>query len=228
MLDVGGEKFSIDRKLVQRYPSSRLARLLRAQTLTEILKHCDEYTLGSPPEYYYDRNPDRFPVILNLYRIEELHMMRSGCPVVFQRELEYWMIDEDDMEPCCAIKYYEEVHVCQKGKEEDSEINEKAIELAEDENFGQTKLGKIRYFIWRTLEYPGSSPYAQIWAVVSMLLVVLSTALFFYETLDVEENPENSDENPNKAAVLETIDNVVMFFFTIEYVLRLITSPNTQ
>ena len=60
-----------------------------------------------------------------------------------------------------------------------------------------------------------------------MLLVVLSNALFFYETLDVEENPENSNENPNKAAVLETIDNVVMFFFTIEYVLRLITSPNT-
>ena len=227
VLDVGGEKFSIERKTLQRYPKSRLARLMRAPNVAEILKHCEEFTPGSPPEYFFDRNPDRFPVILNMYRIKELHMSRNGCPLVFQKELEYWMIDEDDMEPCCSITYYEKVVVCQNEKEEENDIKEKAVQQAEDEDFGETKLGKLRFFIWSTLEYPGSNAYAQVWAIVSMLLVVFSTALFFLETMEgIEENAEGYIEYPNIASVLDWADRLVMFLFTLEYILRLITCPH--
>ena len=224
VLDVGGEKFSIERKLLQRYPRSRLARLMRAPNIEEVLKHCEEFTPGNPPEYFFDRNPDRFPVILNMYRIKELHMLESGCSLIFQKELEYWMIDEDDMEPCCSVKYYEEVVVCQNEKEEDNETEERAIEQAEDEEFGETKLGKIRFFTWRTLEYPGHNAYAQVWAVVSMLLVVFSTAFFCLETMEViGENDDGYIEYPNIASALNLVDRLVIFLFTIEYILRLVT-----
>ena len=223
ILDVGGEKFIIEKKLLQRYPRSRLARLMRANTVQDVLKHCEEFTPGSPPEYFFDRNPDRFPVILNMYRIQALHLSRSGCPLVFKKELEYWMIDEDDMEPCCSVKYYQEVVVCQNEKEEDTEIQEKAVEQAKDEDFGESHLGKMRSFIWNTLEYPGSSAYAQAWAVISMLLVVFSTALFFLETLDGIEDPA---ESPLLSSFLTYSDRVVMCVFTVEYVLRITTSPH--
>ena len=200
---------------------------MRATNIEDILQHCEEFTPGCPPEYFFDRNPDRFPVVLNMYRIEALHMSRSGCPLVFQKELEYWMIDEDEMEPCCSIRYYEEIVVCQNEKEEDNDIKEKAIEQAKDEDFGQTKLGKLRYFIWTTLEYPGSNGYAQAWGVFSMLLVVFSTALFFLETMDgIEESADGHVEYPVLVSFLDWSDKLVMFLFTLEYVLRLITCPH--
>ena len=226
-MDVGGERFCIERSLLQRYPRSRLARLMRADTVAEILRLCEEFTPGSPPEYFFDRNPDRFPVILNMYRIKELHMNLSGCPVIFQKELEYWMIDEDDMEPCCSIKYYEEVNVCQKEKEEDIENDEKAKEKAGEENFGETRYGKIRYFIWSTLEYPSSSLYAQVWGAVSLLFVILSTVLFFLETLlDNDENDEDYMDHTVTITILKLFDVSTMIFFTIEYVLKLVTCPS--
>ena len=47
------------------------------------------------------------------------------------------MIDEDDMEPCCSMKYYEEVVACQIEKEEDNEKAERVKKKgAAEEKFG--------------------------------------------------------------------------------------------
>ena len=40
---------------------------------------------------------------------------------MFQKDLEYWQIDELILEPCCALKYYPEIELCvkeQKGEQE--------------------------------------------------------------------------------------------------------------
>ena len=47
---------------------SRLGRLMRAESVGAILELCDEFTPGHPPVYYFDRNPDNFISILNMYR----------------------------------------------------------------------------------------------------------------------------------------------------------------
>ena len=41
---------------------------MRAETIEKVLELCDEFTPGDPPEYFFDRNPDNFPAILNMYR----------------------------------------------------------------------------------------------------------------------------------------------------------------
>ena len=46
----------------------RLGKLVRAETIEKVLELCDEFTPGDPPEYFFDRNPDNFPAILNMYR----------------------------------------------------------------------------------------------------------------------------------------------------------------
>ena len=46
----------------------RLGQLMRAETIDKILSLCDEFTPGNTPEYFFDRNPDNFPAILNMYR----------------------------------------------------------------------------------------------------------------------------------------------------------------
>ena len=109
-----------------RHPATRLGRLMMAQTVDKILLLCDEFLPGDPPEYFFDRNPVNFPTILNMYRYirvimqwakgrkhilrtDKFHMIESGCALVFQKDLEYWAVDEYSLEPCCALKYFPEV-----------------------------------------------------------------------------------------------------------------------
>ena len=87
---------------------------MNADTVDKILALCDEFVPGNgnPPEYFFDRNPVNFPTILNVYRTDKFHMIEAGCALVFQKDLEYWAIDEYSLEPCCALKYFPEVLCC--------------------------------------------------------------------------------------------------------------------
>ena len=67
---------------------SRLGRLMRAGTVRDILTLCDEFTPGETPEFFFDRNPDNFPAILNLYRTGKLHAIERGCALVLQQDLQ--------------------------------------------------------------------------------------------------------------------------------------------
>ena len=58
---------------VTRDTVSRLGKLVRAETIEKVLELCDEFTPGDPPEYFFDRNPDNFPAILNMYRTGVLY-----------------------------------------------------------------------------------------------------------------------------------------------------------
>ena len=56
----------------------RMVRLLlvmvrMVRRLTELIKQgiltfCDEFVPGDPPEYFFDKNPENFPAILELHR----------------------------------------------------------------------------------------------------------------------------------------------------------------
>ena len=82
------------------------------------------------------------------------------------------------IEPCCALKYYPEIEqvgiagdlktlqqfLKQAVKEKKGEEESKAKEAARqaDENFGKSKLGKFRTFVWNLMEYPETSRAAQV------------------------------------------------------------------
>ena len=57
VLDVGGEKFSAQRAVLARFPTTRLGRLVRAVRLETVLELCDEVTLrlNQPPEFFFDK-----------------------------------------------------------------------------------------------------------------------------------------------------------------------------
>ena len=130
ILDVGGDRFLALRNTLKRYPSTRLGKLMMATTLEKIFEFCDEYVPGNPPEYFFDRNPDNFPAILNMYRTDKFHMNDAGCALVFQKDLEYWIIDDLLLEPCCSLKYFPEVEVCQSEKDGDLQAKLAAIKTS--------------------------------------------------------------------------------------------------
>ena len=41
---------------------------MRATSVDEILRYCEEFFPGEPPEFFFDRNPENFPAILDMYR----------------------------------------------------------------------------------------------------------------------------------------------------------------
>ena len=82
ILDVGGEKFKIQRRILVKYPTTRLGKVVNAEKLEKILDNCDEVKLSRTemrsPEYYFDKNPDNFNVILDMYRSGQFHVIESG------------------------------------------------------------------------------------------------------------------------------------------------------
>ena len=226
ILDVGGERFNTFRTTLERYPTTRLGKLMRASSIKEVLDLCDESIPGETPEYFFDKNPDNFLVILDMYRTKKFHLFHNGCALVLQRNLEYWNIDEMTIESCCALKYYPEVDVAQNEKDGDLEAKKIAMERAEEENFGSSKIGVWRSWVWNTIEYPWTSSLAQAWAFLSLSAVVLSTITFIISTADeLQENAEGVVEFPNVVVVIDMIDNFVVFFFFIEFVIRFIICP---
>ena len=90
VLNVGGERFTAMRATLVKFPATRLGKLLRASTIEHVLENCDEFTPGDPPEYFFDRNPDNFHSILNMYRTGKFCTSGRGCALVLQRDIEYW------------------------------------------------------------------------------------------------------------------------------------------
>ena len=77
--------------------------------------------------------------------------MERGCALVLQRDLQYWGVDDMSMEPCCALKYFPELEVCQSEKDGDLDAKKRAMEQAEEEDFGNTKCGQWRAWVWSTI-----------------------------------------------------------------------------
>lgn len=227
ILDVGGDRFTASRALLERHPTTRLGKLMAASRVEDILQHCDEFFPGQPPEYYFDRNPDNFPAILDMFRSGMFHMSDGGCAMALQKDLEYWGLDELGMEPCCALKYYPQIDVCQTEKDGDIAAKKKELELATEEDFGNSRIGQARSWLWNTLEYPVTSKFAQIVAFFSLSMVLLSTITFVLATMEELQEDENGvTEFPVIVLIIQLLDNFVIIFFTLEYFLRLVVCPN--
>ena len=238
VINVGGVDYRSKISNFSKYPASRLGKIFRAKTKEEILLYCDGYKPGNPPVIYFDRNDQNFSAIIDCYRMEELHICGQNCALVIQEDLAFWGIDELFLEPCCSLKYYPHIVGCQNELEEEKNKIEADDERQKDENFGDNCTGKIRSMLWNFLEYPETSKSAQALAFMSLFMVCLSTVTFVVGTnFEGEEETvkktllENSTidiynyEEITIRDVIETIDNIAVMFFTVEYVLRLVMCP---
>eukprot|EP00093_Oithona_nana_P009995 09995.XXX_273815_276540_1 [CDS] Oithona nana genome sequencing. len=224
-LDVGGDRHFIKRGFLIRFPSTRLGRVARATTTKAAMEHCSIFYDKAVPEYFFDRNPENFSSILDIYRTNMFHLTSTGCALVLQKDLEYWGIDELMMEPCCALKYYPEIETCVNEKTGDLKEREREKELAEEENFGDHTVAQIRSWLWNVMEYPWTSKTAQINAFVSLGMVIVSTLTFILSTLEDFKEEEEIDPNSTFNLTLEYIDTAVIVFFTLEYAIRFACAP---
>ena len=129
-------------------------------------------------------------------------------------------------EPCCALKYFPEVDIRQNEKDMDLRAKVKAMETAEEEDFGSSSISEIRSWLWNTLEYPWTSKLAQFLAFFSLSMVMLSTVTFIISTqlIDPDGNVDYV-EYPTAVYLIDLMDNFVTIFFSGEFITRLVICP---
>ena len=115
--------------------------------------------------------------------------------------------------------------IAQSEKDGDLQAKLAAIKTSEEEDFGQTVVGEVRGWLWSTLEYPHTSNTAQTLAWTSLSMVLLSTFTFIVSTAEVLQ--DDTDNETVKAVVfgIDVIENIVVTFFLVEYLIRLVTCP---
>uniref|UniRef100_A0A1A8JMV9 Potassium voltage-gated channel, subfamily F, member 1a n=2 Tax=Nothobranchius kuhntae TaxID=321403 RepID=A0A1A8JMV9_NOTKU len=221
VVNIGGVKQALYGDVLNRYPDTRLAELVDC-TLTspeEISSLCDDYDPDTG-EFYFDRDPEAFKCIIELYYYGEIHMKRGICPMCFMKEMDFWKIGSDFLDECCK-SHLKEV------EDELAEIAERVRTILVDREGDPSAGGWQRFQIslWRLMEKPESSLSAHVIAIVSFIFILISSVVMCVGTipdLQVEDSEGNLTEHPT----LEVIETVCIGWFTIEYLLRLISSPN--
>lgn len=97
-INVGGVKHETYRSTLKNIPDTRLSWLSDAPTGSA------DYDAISG-EYFFDRHPSVFANVLNYYRTGKLHCPLDVCGPLFEEELGFWGIDDQQVESCCWLTY---------------------------------------------------------------------------------------------------------------------------
>ncbi|KAF7666348.1 hypothetical protein LDENG_00110450 [Lucifuga dentata] len=221
VVNIGGVKQVLYGDVLNRFPDTRLAELVNYsnESSDDVSLLCDDYDPDTG-EFYFDRDPEAFKCIIELYYYGEIHMKRGICPICFMKEMEFWKISSDLLDECCK-SHLKEV------EDELAEIAEKVRTILVDREGDPSARGWQRFqmCLWRLMEKPESSLPAHVIAIVSFIFILVSSVVMCVGTipdLQMEDAEGNLVEHPT----LEVIETVCIGWFTIEYVLRLISSPN--
>ncbi|KAA8578030.1 hypothetical protein FQN60_016845, partial [Etheostoma spectabile] len=211
-LNVGGRRFSFAAELMQRLPLSRLSRLQRCGSESELLELCDDYDRDSN-EFFFDRHAEAFSFIMLYVQHGTLRLLPHMCELSFYNEMLYWGLDSADLQLCCQRRL-------------DSRMSESFNHIFPEEVLPRpreeprgTKGAWRRWLdtVRRTFEEPTSSLLAQVLASVSMLFVVISMVMLCASTLPDWKSAEALDQH-------RIIEAVCIGWFTAECIVRFLVS----
>nr|VZH93462.1 unnamed protein product [Spirometra erinaceieuropaei] len=238
ILNVGGDRHEVLWRTLDRLPHSRLGRLGHALTHEAITQICDDYSLEDN-EYFFDRHPQSFGCVLNMYRTGHLHTVDDICILAYHSDLVYWGIDDRHMDPCCLSRYYQKKeHV----EDEMRKVNEIFLQQIDTEYLGDDRCAVYRKKLWDILEKPQTSMTARVVAVISVTFILLSTVGLALNSITATSHESHQYEHNNSthsnkthwhlvqshSATQRHLDNlelVCITWFTIEYVLRFAVAP---
>lgn len=223
-INVGGKSYQISYKMAARFPQSRIGRLATCTDPSRKLDLCDDYVVKDD-EYFFDRDPNVFNSIFNFYRTGVLWIRDELCPRNFLEEIGYWGVRVKKAQRCCRIAFEERSDELDEQLKVQREL-EAELEIEDhDEDFESMVLGKERRKIWSMMENPISSIPAKLISVFSSICVLSSLLAMTLDTVDEMEHLFPNSDLSGKT-YLAYIETMCVSFFTVEYLLRLISTPH--
>lgn len=169
VLNVGGTRHESSIATLSKFPRTRLGRLATSMQTSSSGKSQNPTDL---PELYFDRDPVLFGFILNFYRTGQLHVPLGVCGPMFKTELDFWQLDDREIEPCCFVTYvsYEETN--EALAQFDYSVTEaQQYDQADRQTLGSSSCWqRLRPKLWKGLQ----SPYTSTVAMVSSFDTALS------------------------------------------------------
>ncbi|MEQ2206409.1 hypothetical protein XENOCAPTIV_028973 [Xenoophorus captivus] len=220
-INVGGTVYLLPYRLAARYPKTRIGRLATYTDHSKKLDLCDDYVVQSN-EYFFDRDPKVFHNIFNFYRTGVLCIKEDLCPHNFLEEIHYWGVRIKYTHRCCRISFEERQDDLNEQLKVQKELMAE-LEMEEDESvFDHMTFGTTRMKIWNLMEKPFSSITAKMMGVASSFFVLVSLVAMTLNTV------EEMQYKPSGRFYGEGVETSCIAFFTLEYLLRLFSTPDLQ
>ncbi|KAG1971064.1 potassium voltage-gated channel subfamily V member 2 [Pimephales promelas] len=222
-INVGGKVYQISYRVAAKYPKTRIGRLATYTDHNRKLDLCDDYTVQNK-EFFFDRDPDVFHSIFNFYRTGVLWIKDELCPRNFLEEINYWGVRIKNTHRCCRISFEERQDELNEQLKVQREL-EAEVETEEHEDlFQDMAFGHTRFLIWNLMEKPFSSVTAKLMALASSFFVLVSLVAMTLNT--VEEMQKMSTGHLSGKTYCEYVEMLCIAFFTMEYILRLVSTPD--
>ncbi|XP_072228659.1 potassium voltage-gated channel subfamily V member 2 [Leuresthes tenuis] len=225
-INVGGTVYLLPYRLAARYPKTRIGQLATYRDHSRKLDLCDDYVVHTN-EFFFDRDPKIFHNIFNFYRTGVLCIKDELCPHHFLEEIHYWGVRIKYSQRCCRISFEER----QDELNEQLKIQKQLIaELEMEENevvYDHMAFGPVRRRIWNLMEKPFSSITAKLMAVASSFFVLVSLVAMTLNTVE-ELQYKTASGQPSGRFYGESVEAFCITFFTLEYLLRLVSTPDLR
>ncbi|CAF1007758.1 unnamed protein product [Rotaria sordida] len=210
IINVSGRRFECWRSTLEKYPDSLLGS-------NEKEFFYDEDTR----EYFFDRDPDVFRVILNFYRTGKLHYPKHECIAAYDEELAFFGILPDIIGDCCYEDY----------RDRKRENTERLLDdrLHEDEDKIQPKPQSLRESMWRAFENPQVSTMASVFYYVTGFFIAVSVIANVLDTVACGADPYTGQPKScgeRFSRQFFCLDTACVMIFTVEYFLRLYAAPD--
>lgn len=135
--------------------------------MRSIAKSCDDFNLANN-EFYFDRQSRSFSCILDFYRTGKLHLADDLCVMSFKDDLDYWQIEDYNLDSCCQQRYHQRRdNVFEEMKKEMESLKEHDEEL-----FGNSQVERYQKFVWDLLEKPQTSLAARVRLIALSLIII--------------------------------------------------------
>ena len=203
IINVSGQRYETQLRTLNRFPDTLLG---------DPDKRC-QFWDSRRNEFFIDRHRPSFQALLYYYQSGGRLRRPIEVPEdIFLEEIEFYMLGPE------TIREY---------KEKEGFI----IEQEKD-------LPKIEWQrrVWLLCEEPDSSIFAKVFAVISVICILISIINFCMETVPAFERPNclnvTRDNGitykmlPNYTDVFFILESICVTWFTMEFILRIISCPN--
>ncbi|KAF7244608.1 Potassium voltage-gated channel subfamily G member 4 [Varanus komodoensis] len=186
-VNVGGIKYLLPWSTLDEFPSSRLSKLKFCSSYEEILQLCDDYDEDSH-EFFFDRNPGAFGMIVSFLAAGKLMLLRDTCALSFREELRYWGIEESNLENCCIRKLFQKAEELAEARKEEEMQRERGASCSLEE---ETKFGQFMSKLRDMVDNPQSGLPGKIFACLSILFVATTAISLCISTMpDLREEED--------------------------------------